>query len=93
MMEYFRGVVWPRKPMKGLHRYIVLGLLVTDQPIPEFEGKSQLVLDGITALQAGLLLTRYKETDRPLGTANDVLLQLDTIAEGLWDEDEDEDEG
>lgn len=43
MKEHFRGVVWPKPldPVSGLHRYLVVGLLVTNQSLPEIDTGEQ----------------------------------------------------
>jgi len=98
MKEYFRGVVWPREPKTAchsnekVHRYIIVGMLVTDEPIVELEG-NQFIVDGnVLPMGAGFgsaLRGTYKtESSRPLGDASDVLLNLQHI---VSDDEEDVD--
>jgi hypothetical protein len=75
MREHFRGVVWPREAVKGQYRYVVIGMLVTDEPIPELEA-DQIVLDGNAAgMKDSLAVIRQVPSDFR-GDANAVLHAL-----------------
>jgi hypothetical protein len=90
-LSHFRGVVWPRQGVAGaeprtgpnghkLYRYAVVGLVVTDQPLENLEGKGAVLLDGHGAGMAEAIDTAQQK--RPaflIGDANDVLLVLDNI--------------
>lgn len=72
--EHFRGVIWPR----GDNRYVVIGMLVTSEPIPEFEGKNEIILDGSTfgGLSEIVSMLPQKEAARRFQDANDILTSL-----------------
>lgn len=81
--EHFRGVIWPRPPgeKEPLHRYLVVGMIVSKEPIPEFTGHNEIVLDGSTFGNLADALggvPRY-EPSGTLGDASSVLLRLETI--------------
>ncbi len=67
--EHFRGVIWPRPKADGKHRYVVVGMLVTDEPIAAFEGKNDVVLDGgaFAGVAAALEALPQKEAGREAG--------------------------
>ena len=73
--EYFKGVVWPRND-GPLHRYVIVGMLVSEKPIPEFEGKNEILIDGPSFGASDLLLSiRHRESNFG-GDAVNVLLSL-----------------
>lgn len=76
LLEHFRGVIWP----KGNNRYVVIGMLATSDPIPEFEGQNEIIIDGaafgLTDIVSGL---PQKEAAFTLGDANSVLTSLQHI--------------
>jgi len=90
-LSHFRGVVWPRQGVAGkepvvgpqghrLYRYAVVGVVVTDQPLQNIEGKNEVLLDGHGAGMAEAIATITQR--RPaflLGDATSVLLVLDNI--------------
>lgn len=79
--EHFRGVVWPRPPSGKVkeHRYVVVGVLVTEDPIVEFSGH-EFLLDGKIWGMADLLgLVKQKQPAMKIGTANQVLMTLDRL--------------
>ena len=90
MKEQFRGVVWPRENGKDAdgkptYRYVVVGMLVTDTPIPGLD-PNETVIDGVVERYveelgiAGALERAPKfEASLPLGDANNVLLSLEQI--------------
>lgn len=92
LKECFRGVVWPREPMdsrdgKPVYRYVVVGMLVTDQPI-EGLAPNETVIDGTVPRydemmgMTGMLSRAPKFTPRqPLGTADDILCSLNDLAD------------
>jgi hypothetical protein len=80
-MEFLKMLVWPRGPMTTpesgkVYRYVLTGMLVSKNPIAEFEGKDQILLEGTTH-SLGLLLecVKQKETDFR-GTADKFLLTM-----------------
>lgn len=88
--SHFRGVVWPRKPQEGpsgkVYRYTVVGLLVTNEPIPELDGFtdgiSQTALAGrAPGLAEALADIPHGEVAHRLGDATSVLVSLDAIKE------------
>lgn len=91
MLPHFRGVVFP-KPEGKLYRYMVMGLLVSHKPIPEFEGKNEVLLDGYDAgLSDTLPSIRQGKLKEGviLGDSNMVLTSLGEI----FEEDKDEEVG
>jgi hypothetical protein len=84
--EQFRGVVWPRPPKDGKHRYVVIGMVVTDSPIEAFEDKSKLgfseiELDGPTFgyLSDTLSPLGQKEVNRNIGCTSELLASLNEL--------------
>lgn len=87
LMQHFRGVIWPRdaKDNKGqkLYRYAVIGLLVTDEPLEDIEGRNEIVVDGQSgAMAESLVGLRKVKKNYNLGTADCVLTSLDHITDG-----------
>ena len=92
LKECFRGVVWPRDPVtdndgKPAYRYVVVGMLVTDQPI-EGLAPNETVIDGVVPRfddmmgMTGMLSRAAKfEPTYPLGTADAVLCGLAELTE------------
>ena len=84
MQEHFRGVVWPRgeteqpKGKPKVYRYVVVGMLVTDEPIKELEA-NQIVLDGHAAGMPHVLATIMQKPSEFCGDANTVLLSLEHL--------------
>lgn len=90
MKEYFRGVIWPRGKAKDKrkinYRYIVVGMLVTDEPIDNIEGVlnaegiSQNFLDGtIIGMADAISNVTQRETNYMVGDANHVLTDLEHL--------------
>lgn len=79
MNEYFKGLIFP-KPITGkpVYRYQIVGLLVTDQPILEFEGKDEILLDGTSYLADILPGIRYRECDLRM-SPEDFLIGMNDI--------------
>lgn len=87
--EHFRGVIWPRDPMDGKHRYVIVGMLVTDEPLDTIDGVqpngiSELFVDGNCSGVSYVLevMKKYKSR-RPLGDAVNVLLSLEDLPQEL----------
>jgi len=82
MREHIKAIVWPRSPQKGpegpVYRYVVVGMVVSDQPIPEFEGRNQILLDGSTRVLLELS-TVQSRTSTFRGDACDVLTDLEQL--------------
>lgn len=86
---HLRAVVWPRQvnepPMQGpagpVYRYAVVGMLVTDHPIPALDGNEH-VIDG-PALDVALALgsMRQVQPTHKVGDATDALLALAYLVE------------
>lgn len=91
MSTHFRGVVWPKQgiagkqPMLGpsgrkLYRYAVVGMVVSDQPLENVEGKNEILLDGMASGMAeAMSMIQQKRPAFTVGDANDVLLVLNHI--------------
>lgn len=98
--QAIKGVVWNHGPTtllttgETVYRYVVVGVLVTDSPIPELEPDpsrdiaSETVLCGeCPGLAEALGATGQGYTERRLGDAVDVLLGLDRLHPGEMPED------
>lgn len=93
MNQYFKGVVWPRESedvqvksgkrttvTRRVYRYVVVGMVVTDEPIEKFEGKNEIVLDGpVDGMVEPLLSIKSRKPEYILGDANSVLEGLNDI--------------
>lgn len=89
--EAFKGVVWCHGPVTAetgeeVHRYLVVGMLITDKPISSLEAgegrdiASEAILCGpCDGLADALAHTEQGEADVRLGDASMVLLQLGKI--------------
>lgn len=88
--EHFRGVVWPHGEQpdaqgKPTYRYVLVGMLVTDEPIPGLD-PNETVIDGTMRRYVGELgmagaigkLPKFKAS-QALGDATNVLLSLEDI--------------
>lgn len=82
-LEHFIGMIWPRgkEGLTGLHRYAVVGLLLTDRPIPEHDtptfGPNQTMVEGRCFGLADVLASiPQTQAPRRLGTADSVLTNL-----------------
>jgi len=79
--EHFRGVLWRRDPVSvpegELHRYTVVGMLVTDRPLRVCSDET--AIDGtVTGVAEALEGARHVRPRDLLGDANSVLMSLDT---------------
>lgn len=94
--EYLRCVVWDRtdkdKPKK-CYRYVIVGMLVTDEPI-ESLSKNESVLDGMT-FGLGDILSEIRQVKPKIriGDANSVLCSLESLVDDDDDNPEEEIEG
>lgn len=88
MKQYLKLVIWPRgkypaksdKQKKINYRYSLIGMLVTDEPISEFENENELVLDGpVNELVVSLVTIKKRKPKIKVGDARDVLLNLNNI--------------
>ena len=90
MKQHFKGVIWPHGPVKGkivgqkkkqnIYRYVVVGMIVTDKPVIEFEGENELFFDGPSndLIQPFTKIKTRKMRIEP-GNANAVLTSLDDL--------------
>jgi hypothetical protein len=86
--ELIKGVVWPRGEVKranapdgpAMYKYAIIGVILTAEPIPEFESGADVVLRGVTVGLGQILagVPQVKPAIR-IGDANQVLTQLDYI--------------
>lgn len=82
MNSHFKGVVWPRQPttVNGAPRYayVVVGVLVTDEPIEFLDGKPEALLDGYAfGLPDALGAIRQRPPlVKPGNTASEVLANI-----------------
>lgn len=86
MKEHLKCVVWPRDPLDGpegkIHRYVIVGMLVTDQPLQNLEGENEVVLDHTfheMPIGSILALAKTRAPKRRLSSADGVLLSLQDI--------------
>lgn len=79
--EHFRGVIWERTH-HGKYCYTVVGVLISDQPIPELSG-NETTLDGrawgLSDVMASI--PKIDLGNHKLGDASDVICSL-----GEWDD-------
>lgn len=73
--EHLRAVIWPRDQVGVAYRYLIVGMLVSDEKIEEFEGKNEIFLDGSSHLADLLPMIRHRESNFK-GDATNVLLSL-----------------
>ena len=93
MNQHFRGVIWPKgnqegevrsekgkKSTKTVYRYVVVGMIVTDEPVKQFEGKNEIFLDGpdVALIQPFTRVKSRKMKFKP-GDASGVLLSLQDL--------------
>ncbi len=85
MKEYFKGVVWPRESITEPgrptnYRYVVVGMLVTDQPLV-FEGRvDTVVIDStVKGMAEALNQAKNRLPQLPVGDATMVLLSLEDL--------------
>lgn len=92
MRQHFKGIIWPRdsrdsKVRNGkkivdqkVYRYVVVGMIVTDEPITKFEGKNELLLDGpVNDLVEPLITIKDRKPRFKAGDASGVLCYLDDL--------------
>lgn len=85
MKEHLKAVVWPKGEFTSesgqkVHRYVVIGMLVTDTPIEQFEGKNEIVLDAPTNKVVGALTSfPQRKSKQQSMDASSTLLSLDII--------------
>jgi len=88
-MNYVRMVVWPRGQQteqgpSGPYRYILVGMVLSEKPIPAWEKKSadgisEQVIDGPVLELLSLEEAPTRDPKRRLGDAMSVLHSLDDI--------------
>jgi len=93
MRQHFKGVIWPREKQEAevrvgkrgkakvpVYRYVVVGMIVTDEPVIPFEGKNEIFLDGpdLALIQPFTRVKRRKMNFKP-GDATGVLLGLNDL--------------
>lgn len=87
MTEHIKMVIWPRLPIrhdtegsKVMYRYMIVGMLMTDEPIESIEGKSEVVVDGVAAgLVSSLDGAPKRAAHIPIGGASHILAHLTEI--------------
>ena len=79
MVPHFRGVVWPHGQKEGLYKYIVIGVLASEEPIAEYEGRDEVPLAGRAwGLKDALTAIPEGERVHKTGDAVDLLTSLGT---------------
>lgn len=90
-LEFFRGVVWPRQEEHATlpqYRYVIVGLLITDQPIKSVSRPSNMKIHECRISQQLYGMSDVLEGAVPvpgrgaLGDASDVLVSLNR--DDLW---------
>lgn len=84
--EHLKCIVWPRQGVAGaepldapegkLYRYAIVGMLVCDKPIAEFEGKNEVVIDGPIFVGEKLARLPSRAPSMRTSDAADVLVSL-----------------
>ena len=83
MKQHFKGIIWPRGEFvndtitKPVYRYVIVGMIVTDEPIEKFEGKNEILLDGpVNELVEPIITIKSRKLKFKPGDASSVLLNL-----------------
>lgn len=79
--EYFRGVVWPRNSKQRKDKqytYAIVGILVTDKEL-DLSNDNEVCFNGPSDIAFSLESMQKYKSNRPLGTANDVLIGLGDV--------------
>lgn len=86
MKQHFKGVVWPRGKFTqpngkaAVHRYVIIGMLVTSESVPELEQVTKPVVDSACAgLSERLASLKRRKPRIKLGDASSVLTSLTEI--------------
>ena len=85
--QHLKAIVWPRPPTKEVphHRYVIVGMLVTEKPIPSLEGINkngirEFLVDGPVFGMIDLLdLMRKGTPDIQHGEAGNWLCSLNDV--------------
>lgn len=92
--QHLKAIVWPRPPTKEIpqHRYVIVGILVTEEPIQSLEGKNkhgiqEFLVDGQVFGIADLLdLVRKGTPNANHGEAGNWLCAMDEV--GILEDDD-----
>lgn len=70
----FRGVLWPRDPVNGVHRCVIVGIVTSQKP---FDLPNQAIVNasGVALIEA-IRSMPYHDDSTPIGDASDVLMSL-----------------
>jgi hypothetical protein len=85
MDQYFKGIIWPRGPAPTpvggkLYRYTVIGMVITDKPLPDLEGKNEVLLEGHAAgIAEAIDSIPQRDPAYRVGTADSILLNLKNL--------------
>jgi hypothetical protein len=84
MKTHSKLIIWPRRALPGpqgeVYRYVVVGMICTDEPIQALEGVVECVLDEASPELVDFLeRARQRQAKRRLGDASDVLLSLNEV--------------
>ena len=86
--EHVKLVVWPKQkgekdafngPNGKIYRYVIIGMIVTDEPIKTLDGVNEVVFEGYSGISEILKINNYRELNYKVGDATDVLLNLEYI--------------
>lgn len=78
--EHLKAVIWNRDKVEGLHRYVIVGMIVTDHEIENLEN-NEVVIDGQTfgLLRVALQDQNTRQSKVRVGDASDALLRLNEV--------------
>ena len=78
MREHLKAIVWPRNEADndGPYRYVIVGMLVTDEPLQGLDGNEFLVEGPGVGLAEILQQIPKRQPSRRVGDAVDVLTGL-----------------
>jgi len=67
----------PDQNGESTYRYVIVGMLVTHEPIPSLEGENDVIMDGmVLGIEEALEQVEKRKPDRLLKDANSILLTL-----------------
>ena len=81
--EHLKAVIWPRDnradahgQQAGLHRYVIVGMLVTSEPLPNLDGNEHLIDGAVFGLGDLLSLAPQRAPKLRIGDSTSVLTSL-----------------
>lgn len=79
-----KAVVWPRDPKDvkkdKVHRYVIIGMILSDVPIDGLEGENEVVIEGNCDGMIEILREiKKRKANRVIGDAVDAMLSLGDV--------------